>query len=385
MNNFVYTIPTTVYFGKGQIENIGKEAIKYGNKALIVYGGGSVKKNGIFDEASKYLKNAEIEIFELGGVEPNPKIETVAKGAEICRKEKIDILIPIGGGSTIDCSKAIAAAAKYDGEPWDIVEDPNKIKDALPVIAVLTLAATGSEMDKIAVISNIKINEKIGTRNELLRPVAAILDPSYTMSVSKYQTGSGSADILSHIMESYFSNVNSFIHSRVCEALMKTVIHFAPIALEDPQNYEARANLMWASSWAINDFLKLGNEVGWSVHPMEHELSAFYDITHGVGLAIMTPHWMRKVLNEDTVDKFCEFAHNVWNVPMMEDKYEMANKGINKTAEFFVSLGMPTKLKEVGIDEENITKMAVKCEKRLALGYVPLNSKEIEEVFKNAL
>lgn len=385
MNNFIYTIPTTVYFGKGQIENIGVEAAKYGKKVLIVFGGGSVKKNGIFDEAVKFLNKEGVEVFELGGVEPNPKIETVAKGANICREKNIDVIIPIGGGSTIDCSKAIAAAAKYDGEPWDIVVAPDKIEEAIPVIAVLTLSATGSEMDKIAVISNMEINEKIGTRNELLRPVAAILDPTYTMSVSKYQTGSGSADIMSHILESYFSNVNSFIHSRVCEALMKTVVEFGPKAIKEPKNYEARANLMWASSWAINDFLKLGNEVGWSVHPMEHELSAFYDITHGVGLAILTPHWMRKVLSEKTVDKFCEYAHNVWEIPYKSDKFQMANKGIEKTAQFFVELGMPTTLAEVGIGEENISKMAQKCVSRLQAGYVPLTVEEIEDIFRKAL
>lgn len=385
MNNFIYTIPTTVYFGKGQIENIGVEAAKYGKNTLIVYGGGSVKKNGIFSEAVKFLEAEGAEIFELGGVEPNPKIETVAKGANICREKSIDVIIPIGGGSTIDCAKAIAAAAKYNGEPWDIVVDPDKIEGAIPVIAVLTLAATGSEMDKIAVISNMKINEKIGTRNEHLRPVAAILDPTYTMSVSKYQTGSGSADIMSHILESYFSNVNSFIHSRVCEALMKTVIEFGPKAIDEPENYEARANLMWASSWAINDFLKLGNEVGWSVHPMEHELSAFYDITHGVGLAILTPYWMRKVLSDNTVDKFCEYAHNVWEINYEEDKFAMANKGIAKTEEFFEKLGMPKTLTEVGIDEENLSKMAEKCVGRLAAGYVPLTVDEIEDIFRSAL
>lgn len=384
MNNFVYTIPTTVYFGKGQIENIGKEAKKYGTEALIVYGGGSVKKNGIFDSAVKYLEAEGINIYELGGVEPNPKIETVAAGKEICIEKNIDVIIPIGGGSTIDCAKAIAAAVKYDGNPWEIVEDSSLIKDAMPVIAVLTLAATGSEMDKVAVISNMATNQKIGTRAECMRPVAAIMDPEYTYSVNKYQTGSGTADILSHIMESYFSNVNSFIHSRVCEALMKTVIHFGPIALEDPENYEARANLMWAGSWAINDFLKLGNEVGWSVHPMEHELSAFYDITHGVGLAILTPHWMRKVLSDSTVDKFCEYAENVWNIEREVDKFAMAEKGIKATADFLISLGMPTTLKEVGIDEEHFQRMAEKCSHRLASGYVPLTVPEIVEVFEMA-
>lgn len=384
MNNFVYTIPTTVYFGKGQIENIGKEAVKHSKNALIVFGGGSVKKNGIFQDAVKYLEAEGVSITELGGVEPNPRIETVAKGKEICLEKGIDLIIPIGGGSTIDCAKAIAAAVKYDGNPWEIVEDSTLIKAALPVIAVLTLAATGSEMDKVAVISNMATNQKIGTRDECMRPVAAIMDPEYTYSVNKYQTGSGTADILSHIMESYFSNVNSFIHSRVCEALMKTVVHFGPIALEQPDNYEARANLMWAGSWAINDFLKLGNEVGWSVHPMEHELSAFYDITHGVGLAILTPHWMRKVLSEKTVDKFCEFAENLWGIAPCDDKYEMAEKGIQATADFFEALGMPKTLAEVGIDEEHFQRMAEKCSKRLESGYVPLSVPEIVEVFEAA-
>ena len=297
MENFIYSIPTTIYFGKGQIEHVSQAVRPYGKKALIVYGGGSVKKNGIFDRVTEILEHEGIAWEELGGVEPNPRIETVRKGAEFCKAGNIEVVLPIGGGSTIDCAKIIAAGALYDGDAWDLVLDGKKIQAALPIVAVLTLAATGSEMDTAAVISDMASNNKLGTKSEHIRPKAAIMDPSYTETVNAWHTAAGTADIMSHILESYFSNAEGYMQDRMAEGLLKTCIQFGIRAVEHPDDYEARANLMWAGSWAINDFLKLGKLVPWSVHPMEHELSAYYDITHGAGLAILTPHWMRHVLN----------------------------------------------------------------------------------------
>lgn len=385
MNNFIYTIPTTIYFGKGQIENLGQIAGAYGKKALIVYGGGSIKKNGIYDKVASLLDEAGISYEELAGVEPNPKIETVRKGVEICKEKAVEILLPIGGGSTIDCAKVVAAGACYDGDAWDLVLDSGKIRNALPIISILTLSATGSEMDTAAVISDMTLNDKLGTKSELMRPKASILDPSYTETVNAWHTASGTADIMSHTFEAYFSNTEGYMQDRMAEGILKTCIEFGVKAVKDPSDYEARANLMWAGSWAINDFLKLGKEVGWTVHPMEHELSAYYDITHGAGLAILTPHWMRHVLSDRTVEKFKTYGVNVWGISPDMDAYEAAELAIQKTADYFKEMGLPAHLSEVGIDDKKFDIMAKKAAGRLKGAYVELSAKEVKQIFEKAL
>lgn len=386
MDNFVYSIPTTIYFGEGQVKHIGEIVSQYGKKVLIVYGGGSIKRNGLYDEVTGILKGMGITYHELSGVEPNPRLTTVRKGVEICRKEQIDVVLPIGGGSTIDCAKVIAGAVTYAGDPWDIVLDATKVKSVLPIVTILTLSATGTEMDTFAVISNMETNDKIGTGHEGMRPKASILDPTYTFSVPANQTAAGTADIMSHIFESYFSNIPSYMLDRSAEALLKTCIKYGVIAIKEPNNYEARANLMWASSWAINDFIKLGKPVAWSVHPMEHQLSAYYDITHGVGLAILTPHWMEYVLNDGTVEKFKEYGVNVWGINETKDPFEIAHEAIQKTKEYFVEMGIPTTLREVGImDEEFFEVMAEKASAGLEAAYVPLTKEAIIEIYRKAL
>lgn len=387
MENFKYSIPTEVYFGKGQIKNLGKAVKTYGDKALLVYGGGSIKKIGLYNDAMKILKESGIEVFELGGVDPNPRIETVKQGIDICRANNINVILPIGGGSTLDCSKVIAAGVSYEGDAWDIVIEPSKINSVLPIVSVLTLSATGSEMDAFAVISKLDTNEKVGTAHDGMKPKVSILDPEYTYTVPTSQTAAGTADIMSHIFENYFSKTDgAFIQDRMAEALLKTCIKYGVMAIENPESYEARANLMWASSWAINGLLSYGKGGAWSVHPMEHELSAFYDITHGVGLAILTPHWMTYVLNEDTIDKFVEYGINVWDIDKSLEKYEIANMAIDKTKEYFVKLGIPTTLREVGIGEEKLEVMAKESVKfGLAQGYEPLDSEAVLEIYKASL
>ncbi len=384
MKNFVYSIPTKIYFGEGQIQKLDKILAPLGDKVLLMYGGGSIKKNGIYDTIIQILKENEIAYEEMGGVEPNPRIETVRAGAALCREKGIQVVLPIGGGSTIDCAKAVAAAACYDGDAWDLVKDGRKIRKALPIVSVLTLSATGSEMDTFAVISNMETNEKIGTGAEILRPAASILDPSYTKSVNAYHTAAGTADIMSHILEAYFSNVEGYMQDRVAEGLLKTCIEFGVKAIENPDDYEARANLMWTSSWAINDFLVLGKRVAWSVHPMEHELSAFYDITHGVGLAILTPHWMRYVLSDQTAEKFRTYGVNVWGIDKDLPAIEAASQAIDKTAEYFRKMGLPSRLEEVGIGEENFDIMAEKAAAQLRSAYVPLTKEDVKEIYRRA-
>ena len=384
MNNFTYSIPTKIHFGKGQISHLD-ELVESGKKVLLVYGGGSIKRAGIYDTAMSILKETGLQVFELSGVEPNPKIESVRKGVDICKKEDIDMVLAIGGGSVIDCAKVVAAGACYDKDPWDLVIAPYRIKKALPIYSVLTLAATGSEMDKFAVISDMSKNEKWGTASEYLKPKMSILDPEYTFSVSKKQTAAGTADMISHTFENYFTNVeHADVQARFAEGLLKTFFHYGPIALEHPDNYDARANLMWAASMAINGLIENGAEVAWCVHPMEHELSAFYDITHGEGLAILTPHWMDFALNEKTAKKFAEYGRNVWEI-LIDNDMEAAKSAIAATRNFFQKMGLPQTLTEVGIDRKYFDIMAEKAANGCKGSFVPLSKEDIISIFEAAL
>lgn len=386
MDNFIFNAYTKIYFGKGMIENLPEAVQKHGKNVLLVYGGGSIKRNGIYDKTKELL--ADCNIFELPGVEPNPRIETVRKGVELCREHNIEVILAIGGGSTIDCSKAIGAAVSYDGDAWDIVTNPEKIEKVLPIVTVLTLAATGSEMNKNAVISNMEINEKLGTSSMMMIPQASILDPEYLYTLPAIQTAAGTADIMSHIFENYFKKEeDTFIQNKLAEGLLETCIKYCPIALEEPTNYEARANLMWASTLALNGLVGAGKPGSWTCHPMEHELSAFYDITHGVGLAILTPRWMRYILSETTVDKFVSYAKNVWHLPEMEDKFAYANLAIDKTEEFFKNCGIPMTFGEVGINEEHFDVMAEKAVRigGLANAYVALDKEDVRKIFEMCL
>ena len=289
-------------------------------------------------------------------------VKLLAEIDKICKREGIELVLAIGGGSTIDCAKAIAAQSEYNGDVWEDLYVKNKMKQltsALPVASVLTLAATGSEMNGNSVISNMKENRKLSIGSDLLRPVFSILDPIYTYSVNKYQTAAGTADIMSHIFEQYFSpDHDGFLQNRLMEGLLKTVIHFGPIAYNEPENYEARANLMWGSSLALNGLLTYGKiSTDWATHGIEHELSAYHDITHGVGLAILTPVWMEYVLSDENVHRFEEYGRYVWNISG-NDPMTIAKEAINKTREFFKSLNIPSTLREVGIKEENLERMA---------------------------
>ncbi|AJA46537.1 NADH-dependent butanol dehydrogenase A [Clostridium pasteurianum DSM 525 = ATCC 6013] len=387
MLNFDYSIPTKIFFGKGKIGVLPAEIKKYGSKILLVYGGGSIKRNGIYEDITKGLKDNSIDFWELSGVEPNPRITTVRKGIEICRKNNIDLVLAIGGGSSIDCAKVIAAGYYYEGDAWDIVKDARKISKVLPVASVLTLAATGSEMDIFGVITNMDTNEKIGVGHPDMIPRFSVLDPTYTFTVPRSQTAAGTADIMSHIMEAYFSSTKeAFLQDRMAEALLKTCINYGRKAMDEPENYEARANLMWASSLAINGLLSYGKHRNWVVHPMEHELSAYYDITHGVGLAILTPYWMKYILDDSTVDKFAEFGINVWNIDASKDKYDIANAAIDKTREYFNLLEIPSKLSEVGIKEDKLEEMARQSVRKGNIGSLkPIGYEGVLNIFKEAL
>ena len=386
MLNFNYSIPTKIFFGRDQIEVLAKQIKEYGTRVLLVYGGGSIKKIGLYAKIVEILNQNDINFWELSGVEPNPRITSVRQGIELCKEHQIELILAVGGGSTIDCAKVIGAGFYYDGDAWDIVVDPRKITRVLPIASVITLAATGSEMDGNAVITNLETNEKIGTSNKGMAPKFSILDPTYSFSVPKNQTGAGTADIMSHIFEVYFSNTTSaYLQNRMAEALLKTCINYGPIAMVEPENYEARANLLWTSSLAINGLLSYGKVTEWSVHAMEHVLSAYYDITHGVGLAILTPYWMEYSLNEGSLTKFVEYGVNVWGLDPKADQYEIAHQAITKTREFFSILGMPATLREVGIEEEKLEMMAKQATADGELGdFKPLNTQDVLNIFKAA-
>lgn len=388
MNNFVYDMPIRVHFGKDALEKIGEEAKKYGKKVLITYGGGSIKKNGIYDKVVEQLKSVDMEIFEYSGIEPNPRIESVREGADLAKKEGIDLIIAIGGGSTIDATKFMAAGACVDFDPWRFIKEGIQPEKAIPIFTVLTLAATGSEMDSGGVISNMETNEKLSNGAPCLLPKVSFLNPELTYTVPKFQTASGAADILSHLFEIYFNdNESMYMLDKMMEGLMKTVIKYAPIALENPEDYEARANLMWASSWAINGFLSKTSKNAWSCHPMEHELSAFYDITHGLGLAILTPRWMDYILDENNVDKFYEYGINVFGLEKREDKFDLAKEAIEKTAEFlFETLGLDDSLSKIGIDDSKFDIMAEKaCRNKSIKGYKELKPEDVKKIYQMCL
>ncbi|MBE5914023.1 MAG: iron-containing alcohol dehydrogenase [Pseudobutyrivibrio ruminis] len=356
MNNFDFKIPTDIRFGKGKIDCLQEELSKYGKRVLLTYGGGSIKKNGIYDEVLKQL--ADFEVYELGGITPNPKLSIVEKGTTICKENHIDVILAVGGGSTIDASKHIAAAACYEGNPWDLVLDRSLVKSALPIAVVLTICATGSEMNSGAVITNENTCEKLEINTPLLYPKLSVCDPTYLYTLPKKQTAAGVIDIMSHVMEQYFQpNDEAYITDALSEAVMKTVIRYGRKAIDEPENYEARSNLMWASTIGLNHLLTVGKGGAWSVHPIEHVLSGFYDVTHGIGLAILTPAWMEYVLNDATKHRFARFARTIFNVKKLDDTLA-AKEGIECLKEYFKSIGMPLTLTEIGIDNSKFQVMA---------------------------
>lgn len=392
MSSFIYDIPVKVYFGKNQLNNLNSELKKFGKNVLITYGKNSIKKIGLYDEIVKELNKDNFNIFELSDIEPNPRIETVRKGVEICKNNNIDVVLAVGGGSTIDASKFICAGAKSELDPWDFIdlEKRAKIEDALPLVTILTLSATGSEMDNGGVITNLSTNEKIGRGDRNMLPKVSFLDPTNTYTVSAYQTACGSVDILSHIFEVYFNTENDlYMLDTIMEGLMKTVIKYAPVAIADPENYEARANLMWASSWAINGFIDGGKKsTAWSCHPMEHELSAFYDITHGLGLAILTPRWLEYCLDEERLYKYVQFGINVFDIDKNLPDMEIAEKSIERVYDlFFNKLGLQKTLTEINIDDRHFDIMAKKSLKGNSSikGFKELTEEDVRKIYEMCL
>ena len=390
MQDFIFQNKTKVYFGKDQLGHLGEEVSRFGKKVLLVYGGGSIKRLGLYDKVMAELDKAEMTVFELPGVEPNPHHTTVNKGAAICKKESVDVLLAVGGGSTIDATKGIAAAAKYDGDDvWDLVTGKASVTETLPIVTVLTLAATGSEMDGGCVISNVETNEKFGYFGPDNNPDVSFLDPTNTFTVSAYQTASGSADIMSHVFDvAYFSKQDEMdMLLRMQEEVLKTVVKYAPAAIKTPDDYEARSNLMWASSWALNGFLYDGVSQATVCHAMEHELSAFYDITHGHGLAILTPRWLTYILDEETAPRIKRFGVNVMGVDASLSETDGAKEAIKALEKFFFeTMGLKITLTDLGIDDKNFAVMAKKaCVGDVLHGFTDLTPDDVENIFRMCL
>ena len=388
MQNFDYMTPTRLIFGKGVVdEKLTAVMSGFGKKILLTYGGGSIKKIGLYDKVKELLK--DYEIFELSGIQPKPKYDpSVLDGVKICKDNNIDVILSVGGGSVLDCSKAIAAGAKYDGDPWDLISYKVKAQAALPIVDIITLAATGSEYDMGGVISRTETNDKIGYLDPHLYPAVSFLDPVYTFTVSKKQTAAGCADAMNHIMEQYFCEDSTLLNDGFMEAGLKSLMTNARKCLDNPEDYTARAEMMLDCTYGCNGIYSLGNsQSGWPCHGMEHALSAYYDITHGEGLAIITPRWMKHILSEKTVDRFVRYGVNVFGIDADQDKFAIAEQAIDETYKFFESINIPMHLKEVGIDESRIDEMAkhVADNEGLENAWAPLLQKDIADIFRASL
>ena len=386
MENFVFQNPTKIIFGKNTETQVGMETRKYADRVLLHYGGGSIKKSGLYDRVVAALKDAGVDYIELGGVQPNPRVSLIREGIELCRQHNIRFILAVGGGSVIDSAKGIAVGVPCAGDVWDFYMRKAVIKEALPIGVVLTIPAAGSESSPASVVTNDEgaLKRDIGTN--LIRPQFAILNPELTYTLPPYQTACGVADIMAHVMERYFSRTqNTDLTDRLCEATLRTMIKNAPLALENPADYAARAEIMWTGTVAHSDLLGMGRIEDWASHMIEHEISGIYDVPHGAGLAVVFPAWMQYVYQED-VNVFARFATRVWAVePDFAHPEKTALAGIQKTKEFFRSLGLPVTLEELEVGTERLEEMAAKCTERGPVGnFKKLDQQDVFAIYQLA-
>ena len=377
MNNFVFYCPTKIYFGKDEQKNVGEYVKKYSSNILLHYGGGSIKKSGLYDQVIDSLKKAGVKFTELGGVKPNPRLSLAYEGIKIVKEKGIDFILAVGGGSAIDSAKGIAAGAKYDGDVWDFYLNKLPIKDALPVATILTIPAAGSESSLNTVLTRDENLLKFGTGSDVLRPVFSILNPEFCFTLPPEQRAAGICDISAHILERYITNTkNTETTDKLCAAVLKSIINNAPKVMKNASDYDAWAEIMWSGSLAHNGLLGRGRQEDWGSHGLEHPLSAVYNIAHGAGLAIIYPAWMRSVYKSN-IDMFVQYAVEVWGISdPLRDKDAIALKGIDETEKFFKSLGLPTRLTDIGVKESDFEDLAKKALARGAFGAF----KKIEKV-----
>lgn len=388
MENFTFYSPTYFVFGKDQESSTGKYVKRFGgSKVLIHYGGGSIVRSGLLDRVKASLKEEGIEYVELGGVKPNPRSGLVYEGIELCRKEKVDFVLAVGGGSAIDSAKAIAAGAVYEGDFWDFYQG-KPVTKALPIGTVLTIAAAGSEGSPDSVITNENGMYKRGASGEAYRPAFSILNPALTQTLPTYQTACGITDIMAHLFERYFTTSKEVeVTDRMIEALLLTMIHESPRVIEDPNNYQARANIMWAGMMAHNNSCGVGRSQDWASHDIEHELSAVYDCAHGAGLAVVFPAWMTYNMKHD-INRFAQLAVRVWGCQMdFANPENTAKAGIAALKQFLKSIGMPLTFAELGAKEKDIEKMAhTACygdgRQGTIGGFAKLNENDVANIYR---
>lgn len=388
IQNFDYQTPTRIIFGKGVVDKLPEVMQTLGKRVLLTYGSGSIKRIGLYQKVMELMN--DFEIVELSDIAPNPKYDpSVLEGVRLCKNHNIDVILSVGGGSVLDCSKAIAAGAKYDGDPWDLITYKVETKAALPIVDIMTLAATGSEYDAGGVISRTETNDKVGYIDPHLYPVCSFLDPTYTFTVNAKHTAAGVADAINHVFEQYFCSDHNMVADGFCETLLKTLMHNAPIAIAHPDDYQARAEIMYACMYGCNGILELGNSPsGWPMHAIEHALSAYYDITHGEGLAIITPRWMRHILSDCTIERFVSLGVNVYGIDRNLSQREIAEQTIERTYNFFESIGMPMHLRQVGIDDSRLQEMAEHIKQDAMQQneqYVELTEDEIVKILRDSL
>lgn len=390
MIDFAFQNPTKIYFGRKALSNLSTEVQKYGKRILLVYGGGSIKRSGLYDRIMEILNGIGVQVWELGGVQPNPRLSLVYTGIEMCREHDVQLVLAVGGGSAIDTGKAIVNGVCYDGDVWDLFTGKGSISEVLPLGTIVTIPAAGSEMSSSCVIPREEDQCKKGRNVPLNFPKFSILNPEDSFTLPRYHVACGIVDIMAHMMERYFTQVeNVELIDRMTEAALITVIHNAPVTLAEPTNYDARAEITWAGSLAHNTLLQTGRIGDWASHKLEHELSALYDIAHGAGLAIVFPAWMKYTLPRGGAKKLAQFATRVFGVP--EDfgsEEEIAAEGIRRLEDFYRSLDMPVRLSEIHIDDRDFDRMAERCAAMVGgtVGaFVPLKAADCRKIYELAL
>ena len=388
MVNFDYQTPTRLIFGRGVVqEKLHGVMEKFGKRVLITWGGGSIKRSGLYDQVREILKDKEIH--ELPGIEPNPKYDpSVLEGVRICKEKNIDVILSVGGGSVLDCTKAIAGAACSDADPWDVITMKVPTLKAIPIVDIITLAATGSEYDRGGVISRTDTNDKLAYFSDLVFPAVSFIDPTYTFTLPVRQTLAGVSDCINHIMEQYFCGEHIMMNDAFMEGAIKSLMKNVRIVLEDPENYEARAEIFYATTLGCNGIYSLGNsESGWPMHAIEHALSGHYDINHGEGLAIVTPRWMKHILSEKTLERFVAFGTGVFGIDPALPEMEIAEKAIQSIHDFYREIGLPMTLREVGIDGSRSDEMAhhIAVNEGLENAWAPLNEEDIAAILRDCL
>lgn len=388
MENFEFQNPTRILFGRGMEAQVGAQVAVYSQKILLHFGGGSIKASGLYDRVTASLKQAGVEWVELGGVQPNPRLSLVQQGVKLCKEHQLGFILAVGGGSVIDSAKAIAMGAVIEGDVWDFYLGKGAPVAALPIGTVLTIPAAGSEASTGTVITNEVGWLKRAVNSELIYPRFSILNPELAFSLPKFQVACGTADIMAHLMERYFTNVTHVAFTdRLLEATMKTLIAQAPLVLDNPQDYEAWSELMWAGTIAHNNLLNTGRIGDWASHDIEHEISGIYDVAHGAGLAVVFPAWMKYVLQQD-LNRFVQWSVRVWNVEMdVFNPEAVARAGIAKMEAFFHALGLGTKLADLGIQDDRLAEMAEKCTNgntHTVGNFVKLDQEAVEKILRLA-